>query len=326
MQPLGAGVGWCAVTTLMSGRCDFPFHSSITNICWNNTRKTESLCVLSRYVWCWGSRVWWNFIRVFGNAVIVLFTRSLLLGACFKAVTKISQVGPIRALDPESRLVGTWLSQLVGAWGSAKCHRNTLRWKWYHTHSCACSAKAYWLIDWLQDNHGACRSLEGELFMIREELFNKHIIITWWEITRVGMLCETEQWQNLVWWGEGRVEICTSATFFVPVNHLGLLLKCRFPSWDWSWEALEIMFTKLSCDAGPHCGYQWLLLGKDKVKPGFYAHTVCTVPSDSQPPGQRQRDCPTYLTVSFQICRFSWQDISLLWAYYSAHFKTRLCI
>ena len=69
------------------------------------------------------------------------------------------------------------------------------------------------LIDWLQDNHGAFRSLEGELFMIREELFNKHIIIARWEITRVGMLCESEQWQNLVWWGEGRVETCMSAIF-----------------------------------------------------------------------------------------------------------------
>lgn len=207
--------------------------------------------------------------------MIALFTRSLLLGACSKATTLDRQVGPIRTLDPESRLVGTWLSRLVGAWGSAKCHRDTLRWKWYHPRSCACSAKAYWLIDWLQDNHGAGRSLEGELFVIREELFNKYIIIARWEITRVGMLCESEQWQNVVWWGEGRVEACTSAFFFVPANHPGFLLKCRFLSWYWSWKALETMSTELLCDAGPHCGYQWLLLGKDKVKPGFWERWAC---------------------------------------------------
>lgn len=77
--------------------------------------------------------------------------------------------------------------------------------------------------------------------------------------------------------------------------------------------AWDYMSNKLSCDAGPHCGYWWIPMGKDGVKQSFSKKWMCAyrvcMPIAAQLTRQKQSTC---FMVNFQICRFLWQDIFLL--------------
>lgn len=145
------------------------------------------------------------------------------------------------------------------------------------------------------------------------------------------MLCKSEQWQNVEWWGEGRVEACTSAIFlclriiwgscwnadFYPGTGVGRHLRLCLPS---------------SCVLLDHTvgtsGYYWARI-KWSLVSGSDEHVLTQSAWYLLTPNHRGRGKGIGLPISQLVFRYvdspdkTFPSSKLT---ISAHFTTRLCV